>query len=139
MRYTTPLIAIVLAGCGTSLTVKELPRSAEEQKKKDITPEGIVVNQRAIYTGKATVKVPGLYSEKKADLKLSGVDHSNIVELNVARMWFASGKLAIKLDERGVLKETSITSKTGGADVVKTTTTIVTERKKIREDEKKDD
>lgn len=95
-------LALFLPACGTSLDVYERDRNVDD-------PGGVVVNARALYAAKATLKIPGV-QEGEAKFAFAGVDPDKVLALNICRMPFADGKLSVTLDDRQVPTEVAITS-----------------------------
>lgn len=111
MRCVVTLVGPALViSCGTYLKVAQ-------QQASDPKPDGIVVNERAAYDIEVTPEnafgqVAKVTSTGKP---VVGVDPVNVIDIDICRMPFASGKLALTLTKEQVVKEISLTSETGGA------------------------
>lgn len=112
MKIVYIAIALVFStsGCGTLLSISETNTNTEH-------PDALVINRRAAYSVKFLI--PSNSPLKKiAEIKhktksINGVDHDRLLTLDVNRMPFASGKLAVTLNGSQLLKKVELTSETG--------------------------
>jgi hypothetical protein len=128
------LFAHLNASCGTSLQVCGAERGITR-------PSGVVVNQRQRLSG--TVAVAADADEMAPRLApgtvdLIGVDPLQVLDIDVSRSLFASGKLVLELDDRQVVTKLGIVSTPGAETFVKVINAGVDTAAKIRE-ERKDD
>lgn len=114
---------LALAGCGTSLCIESSPRGS------DASPDGVVVNRRQFYSGKVSGRLAG----KSTKISFAGVDHDDVLIVNISRKPFASGKLTLELDDRQLIRQVGITSETGAVAGANAATEVVEKRKEIRE------
>ncbi|MCH9661085.1 MAG: hypothetical protein K0U54_09255 [Bacteroidetes bacterium] len=104
------VISSVISGCGTFLSISEVTTEKNN-------PDALVVNRRAIYEAKFSIPDNSPLKEikniKTGSKTINGVDHNRLLTLDVKRMPFSSGKLAVTLNDQQLLKEVELTSQTG--------------------------
>lgn len=120
-----------LSGCATFLDV----HGAEAG---DRSPGGIAVNQRAVYGVSVTRGQGASRIDLKHASELVAIDPERVTAVNWHRMIFSSGELSLKLTGEQVLKEVSLTGKTGSARAAEAASSVVsgaTEIQKINSGE----
>ena len=68
---------------------------------------------------------------------IAGVDHANVITLNVRRMPFSDGKLAVTLNESQLMTKVELTSKTGADRAASAAKSGFDARNEIAENRKK--
>ncbi len=137
MRYKYIAFAVatsaLISGCGTFLAISEV---ADSTKK----PDALVINRPAMYKVKIKINTDGplgFSKIKEKNIDFFGVDHTNVITLNVTRMPFSDGKLSVELNDAQLIKKVELTSKTGAERAAKAVEAGFDARNKNAENQKK--
>lgn len=145
--------SLILSGCGTLLNFSEL-NSVIDDGKQLKEPDGLVINRLANYqvevemnsydpngnkiqlSPEEVLKINSQLSSQEI-LKIdspyiAGVDHTNVIKVDVMRMPFSDGKLTVKLNEFQLIKEVELTSKTGAEKAANAAQTGIDKFKEIK-------
>jgi len=148
MRSRASLLAAAALGCGTTLEVHslevpavlakdcaQLSSDAERNACRSFNaPGGIVVNQRQRYRI-AVEASSGVGLQVGSPGTLDGIDQQRLLVVGYTRQLFASGKLALALDDSQTVKTIGIQSEPGEIEAIQNLDALASARREVREAE----